>query len=544
MYKRQIQGYAAPGAEYDYITDTGSKIVGIDTITPATIRIGIDVHMDLTGLGVFAQSGGASAALDARTNTIDEYYGRIERCTFFTDTTTVDRAAVVLARRCNRILRNNLFISNAVACIRADERGSELADAWFQSNTLIQGPVATVSVFQTNAGSGWTNRFENNVLFSEAGNACVQAGEGANFTSVANNATSDAVTLGAGTGQQVSITTADFEDYAGGNYKPAAAGKLDGTGFDNSADYTDDILGNTRTQWDIGAYATDTGTPPLQSNLLEGGLFTTLAGGVSLNLTEISVQQTLSDVEITQAHNLSLGEITSGQTLSDVTVTQAHNLTLGEISQAQTLAAVSLISGSSLTLAAMEQAQSLDDVELTQAHSLSIGAITQQQTLDTVELTQAHLITLDPIGQLQNLSEVDLLAAGVLVLQAIEQGQTLSDVQLTQEYQDLILSPIDHNHQLTDVGLGQSVSLLLNAISQAQTLSSVSVTTADILQLAEISQSQILEQVQVNQAHVLVLDEMTQEQILESVRLGGLVVGLLEGELTIILALDGDLTIN
>ena len=37
----KIQGYAAPGAEYDYITDTGSKIVGIDTVTPATIRIGI-----------------------------------------------------------------------------------------------------------------------------------------------------------------------------------------------------------------------------------------------------------------------------------------------------------------------------------------------------------------------------------------------------------------------------------------------------------------------------------------------------------------------
>jgi len=53
----------------------------------------------------------------------------------------------------------------------------------------------------------------------------------------------------------VSITSADFVDYAGGNYAPAVGGALDGAGTDLSADFTDDITGATRTQWDIGAYA-------------------------------------------------------------------------------------------------------------------------------------------------------------------------------------------------------------------------------------------------------------------------------------------------
>jgi hypothetical protein len=51
------------------------------------------------------------------------------------------------------------------------------------------------------------------------------------------------------------ITSADFVDFAGGDYMPATGGALDGAGTDLSAVFNDDIAGNTReVPWEIGAY--------------------------------------------------------------------------------------------------------------------------------------------------------------------------------------------------------------------------------------------------------------------------------------------------
>ena len=61
----------------------------------------------------------------------------------------------------------------------------------------------------------------------------------------------------------ITITGADFEDYAGGNYVPAASGLLDGAGTDLSGTFTDDIAGNTRVDpWEIGAYEIAGGPAP------------------------------------------------------------------------------------------------------------------------------------------------------------------------------------------------------------------------------------------------------------------------------------------
>jgi hypothetical protein len=57
------------------------------------------------------------------------------------------------------------------------------------------------------------------------------------------------------------ITSAAFEDYAGGDYAPADSGVLDGAGTDLSGILTDDITGTTRSTWDIGAFITAAGAP-------------------------------------------------------------------------------------------------------------------------------------------------------------------------------------------------------------------------------------------------------------------------------------------
>ena len=99
--------------------------------------------------------------------------------------------------------------------------------------------------------------------------------------------------MGAGTGQQTLADT-DFENYAGGDYRPAVGGTLENTGMDNSALYTNDILGNTRVApFDIGAYEL-VGAGPVDSNLLEGDSFTTL---VSVTFDGPSVGDMLGTVQ-------------------------------------------------------------------------------------------------------------------------------------------------------------------------------------------------------------------------------------------------------
>jgi len=57
-----------------------------------------------------------------------------------------------------------------------------------------------------------------------------------------------------GTAPITGVTTADFYNYAGGDYRPVIGGVLDGVGTDLSGTFTDDVSGATRATWDIGAW--------------------------------------------------------------------------------------------------------------------------------------------------------------------------------------------------------------------------------------------------------------------------------------------------
>jgi hypothetical protein len=65
---------------------------------------------------------------------------------------------------------------------------------------------------------------------------------------ISNNASGDA------SGDITGITTADFVDYAGGNYRPAFGSVLRGAGADLSGTFTADIGGQKRYDWTIGAF--------------------------------------------------------------------------------------------------------------------------------------------------------------------------------------------------------------------------------------------------------------------------------------------------
>jgi hypothetical protein len=74
-------------------------------------------------------------------------------------------------------------------------------------------------------------------------------------TDSGNNASSDATATG--TGSITNITTADFVDFAGGDYRPAIGGALHKAGTNLNTTLTKagtDITGDLRVYWDIGAF--------------------------------------------------------------------------------------------------------------------------------------------------------------------------------------------------------------------------------------------------------------------------------------------------
>ena len=99
-------------------------------------------------------------------------------------------------------------------------------------------------------------------FFAEAGTCinCVAPSFRAGTTGN-NNASADSTAPGTAQQTGVDFTTAgvDFVDPANNDWRPVASGKLDDTGFNNTAaGYTDDIAGNQRAAdpapWEIGAY--------------------------------------------------------------------------------------------------------------------------------------------------------------------------------------------------------------------------------------------------------------------------------------------------
>jgi hypothetical protein len=141
------------------------------------------------------------------------------------------------------IIRNSLFINEEGAqAIRVNANRSQPLK--MDNNTVI-GTWGWV-----NTGIAWDDDqlVRNNVISGDVtGTPPTAFG-----SSTSNNAFGG--TGAFGNNQVTGITTTDFVDYAGGDYNPTPGGALDGAGVDLSADFTDDITGQTRTQWDIGAY--------------------------------------------------------------------------------------------------------------------------------------------------------------------------------------------------------------------------------------------------------------------------------------------------
>lgn len=149
---------------------------------------------------------------------------------------------------------------------------SPTTGAYIEANTCIESELAGIYDAVNNVETAF--EINNNASY---GSTTDFNSVGSNTPTATNNSSQDLTAPG--TNPQLSLSTLDFNDYAGGDFSPAASGKLDGNGADLSARFTDDITGTTRTQWDIGAYLL-AGTPPVglkEMYVKSGGVFTQAA---------------------------------------------------------------------------------------------------------------------------------------------------------------------------------------------------------------------------------------------------------------------------
>lgn len=154
-----------------------------------------------------------------------------------------------------------------------------------------------------------------------------------------NNASYD--TSAPGASSVDNIVSGDFEDEANGDYTPAAGSALLGAGQDLSAFFTDDIIGNARSDWDIGVFEVQAGgsttveaADASHSHSLDA---TTLTQHSAISPASISHTQGLAAPALFQQHNLSPSELGHPQTIEASDLTQAHSVPPASVSHGHTV---------------------------------------------------------------------------------------------------------------------------------------------------------------------------------------------------------------
>tara|TARA_R110000772_G_scaffold67595_1_gene150082 strand:- start:847 stop:2067 length:1221 start_codon:yes stop_codon:yes gene_type:complete len=196
-------------------------------------------------------------------------------------------------------------------------------------------------------------------------------------------------------------------------------------------------------------------------------------------------------------------------------------VTTNQVAQAQTIDQVTLTEHSVLTVGGLSQAQTVEQVTLQQSGTLSVNNLQHIQTIDQVNLTQAHIVSVNDLSQLQNIDQVSLNQGNVLSVNDTDQLQTLGQVTLS-----------------------AAGTVAINNASQVQSLEQLVLSIAGTIAINNLSQSQLLEQLNLTQAHVVSVDNLSQAQLLESINFNGVVVGYLQGALTIVSAYNGQIKLT
>ncbi|MGB0846970.1 MAG: hypothetical protein ACPGSM_09595 [Thiolinea sp.] len=267
-------------------------------------------------------------------------------------------------------------------------------------------------------------------------------------------------------------------------------------------------------------------------------------GSTALSVNDISQSQGIDSVSLTQAHSLAVNDLSQSQSIDSVTLTQAHVITVSDLGQSQALGSTALTQAQILSAAGIQQAQTVDALTLAQAGILSVDHVGQSQLLDATSLTQAGQLSVNDIENSQSIEGATLTVAGSLALQKIAQSQGIEAVTLTQAGV-LAVADIAQAQGIDTAQLAQHYQLAIQDVLQGHSLGGVTLSAGGIgITPERVSQSQEIDSVGITEYAVLSVDDLTQAQAIDIAYLGGLVIGTLEGVVSIYALVDGEVTIT
>lgn len=202
-------------------------------------------------------------------------------------------------------------------------------------------------------------------------------------------------------------------------------------------------------------------------------------------------------------------------------------------------------SGTTATINPSDQAQTIGQVTLTQHSILSINGATQAQSVDQALLTQANILSLNNLEHIQTAEQINLTQAHVVSVNNASQSQAVDQVILS-EAGTLPLNSASNSQPLEQVVLSVIASLGINSLSNAQTVDQVVATTfnGSLISVNSATQQQLVDALTLQQLNIVTVDNLSQAQLLESINFNGVVVGYLQGALTIVSAYNGQIKLT
>jgi hypothetical protein len=199
--------------------------------------------------------------------------------------------------------------------------------------------------------------------------------------------------------------------------------------------------------------------------------------------------------------------------------------------------------GTTVTVNLIEQTQTIDQVTLTENSIISIGGLSQAQTIDQITLQQSGTLTVNNLQHIQTIDQINLTQAHIVSVNDLSQLQTVDQVTLNQG-NVLAVNDTDQLQAINQVTTSTAGTVAIHNASQVQTLEQLVLAIAGTVAINNLSQSQLLEQLNLTQAHVVSVDNLSQAQLLQSINFNGVVVGYLQGALTIVSAYNGQIKLT
>lgn len=271
----------------------------------------------------------------------------------------------------------------------------------------------------------------------------------------------------------------------------------DTSGESAPLDFTTDIVGTTRSSWDIGAFEFE-------------------VGGLTLLIDSLNQSQTIDNLNLIQQHVLPIDPSEQSQVIDNLDLVQNHVLAIDPLNQSQSTDNVNLIQANILTILNSDQTQSIDNIELVQDNVIAISDPGQSQSLDTVTLSTGTNLQVVGNTQPQESDNVDMIQANTVVIDPLNQLQAVDNITLSTGI-ILDISKVIQSQNIDIVNLIQQSVLAPDDSDQPQDLEQITLDSGIILAISDMIQNQSSGNLDLTQSNILGIDPLEQGQVIDNV---------------------------